>query len=168
LIGFGWPQAVVALVALQRVGELIHSNRNTRALLARGAIERGAVHYPALVVLHTAWLAALFVLAEPDAVPQWPWLALFAICQVLRVWVVRTLGPYWTTRIIILPGAAPVASGPYRFVRHPNYLIVAVEIPALSLGLGLPAVALAFGVANLLVLALRIAVEDRARATAEG
>lgn len=165
MIALGWPHVVVVAVAAQRVAELVRSNRNMRALLARGAIERGAGHYPALVVLHATWLVALFVLAEPDAVPEWPWLILFVVCQVLRVWVLRALGPYWTTRVIVLPGAAPIATGPYRYVRHPNYLIVAVEIPALSLALGLPGVALAFGVANAFVLAIRIAVEDRARAS---
>lgn len=165
MIALGWPHALVAAVAAQRLAELVHSNRNTRALLARGATEQGVGHYPALVVLHASWLVALFALAEPDAAPRWPWLALFVICQALRVWVLKALGPYWTTRIIVLPGAVPIASGPYRYVRHPNYLIVAIEIPALSLALGLPGVALAFGVANAVVLGIRIAVEDRARAT---
>lgn len=168
MIALGWPHAVVVAVAAQRLAELVYSNRNTRALLARGAIERGEGHYPALVLLHASWLLALFVLADPDAAPQWPWLILSVICQVLRLWVVKTLGPYWTTRIVVLPGAAPVASGPYRYMRHPNYLIVAVEIPALSLALGLPGVALAFGVANAAVLGIRIAVEDRERAILAG
>jgi methyltransferase len=166
LTGLGWPQIVVAAVALQRVAELVHSNRNTRALLARGAMESGSRHYPLLVVLHATWLIALFVFADPGKAPVWPWLAVFAVCQALRIWVLHELGPYWTTRIIVLPGAVPVATGPYRYLRHPNYLIVAIEIPALSLALGQPWLALIFGLANVLVLAIRIAAEDRARAVA--
>jgi methyltransferase len=165
LIGVGWPQWVVAAVALQRLAELAYATRNTRRLLARGAVERGRAHYPALVLLHSAWLVALFVFADPSTTPVWPWLVVFSICQALRVWVLATLGPYWTTRIIVLPGAVPVARGPYRYLRHPNYLIVAVEIPALSLGCGAPGLALLFGLANAVVLAIRISAENKARAS---
>lgn len=162
----GWAHALIVLVALQRLGEMLHDRRNTRALLARGAHEAGARHYPLMVLLHAAWLLVMFVLTAPNPVPQWPWLFLFALCQVLRVWVLITLGPYWTTRVIVLDQAPPVASGPYRYFRHPNYLIVAFEIPALPLGLGMPLVALVFGLLNLALLAYRIRVENDARRTA--
>jgi methyltransferase len=160
----GWPHLVVGLVALERIAELIHSRRNTTALLARGGRESGAEHYPLFVLLHAAWLAALAVFARPDASPDWFWLAVFVLLQAARLWVIATLGPYWTTRIVTVPGASPVRSGPYRFLRHPNYLIVAIEIPALSLALGEPAVALLFGALNLALLGYRIRVEDAARA----
>jgi methyltransferase len=159
----GWPHALIALVALQRLLELARARHNTRVLLARGGREAGARHYPLFMLLHGGWLAVMFALAAPDAVPDWPWLALFALCQGLRVWVIVTLGPWWTTRIITVDGAEPVAAGPYRFVRHPNYAIVAVEIVALPLGIGLPAIALVFGLLNVALLAWRIRIEDAAR-----
>jgi len=159
----GWAHAVVILVALQRLAELVYARRNTRALIARGGREAGRGHYPLFVALHGGWLIAMFVLTQPNPTPQWPWLAVFAICQALRAWVLVSLGVYWTTRIITLDGVPPVKSGPYRYLRHPNYLIVAIEIPTLPLGLGMLNVALVFGVLNLALLAYRIRVEDDAR-----
>jgi methyltransferase len=161
---FGWAHGLIGLVAIQRLSELIYSQRNTRALMARGGRETGAGHYPLVALLHGSWLVALFVLVAPSPVPQWPWLMLFALCQGLRLWVLATLGPYWTTRIITVAGARPIATGPYRYIRHPNYLIVAVEIPALPLGLDLPWVAAVFGVMNVRLLAYRINIENTARA----
>lgn len=162
-MSFGWAHLLIALVAVQRLAELAYARRNTRTLLARGGVETGAGHYPLFVVLQGGWLAAMFVLTEPDPSPQWALLAAFAILQGLRVWVIATLGPYWTTRIIVVPGAVPVAHGPYRWLRHPNYLIVALEVPILPLALGLPWVALVLGGLNAGLLFYRIRVEDRAR-----
>jgi methyltransferase len=159
----GWAHLLITFVALQRLVELVYARRNTQALLARGAIETGARHYPLMVLLHGGWLIALAVFTPPNPDPRWQWLAVFFVCQGLRAWVLTSLGPYWTTRVITLPGAAPVRAGPYRYIRHPNYLIVAIEIPALPLGLGLPWVALVFGLFNLALLAYRIHVEDGAR-----
>jgi methyltransferase len=159
----GWPHALIALVALQRLVELARARHNTRALLAQGGREAGAGHYPLFILLHGGWLAAMFALAAPDAAADWPWLALFALCQGLRVWVIVTLGPWWTTRVITLAAAQPVTGGPYRFARHPNYAIVAVEFVALPLGIGLPAIALVFGLLNVALLAWRIRIEDAAR-----
>lgn len=159
----GWAHILVVLVALQRLGELVYARRNTAALLARGAREVGAAHYPAMVLLHAGWIVALFVLTDPNPAPQWLWLAVFAACQALRLAVLVNLGPYWTTRIIVLDGAPAVRTGLYRYVRHPNYLIVAFEVPALPLGLGMPKTALVFGILNLVVLAWRIRAEDAAR-----
>ena len=118
---------ILALVTLQRLGELVLAQRNTRRLLAQGAIEVGANHYPLIVGLHGAWLAGLWVLAW-DRPVSLPWLAVFAVLQLLRVWVIATLGRRWTTRIIVLPGAPLVRRGPYRFLSHPNYVVVAAEI----------------------------------------
>jgi methyltransferase len=164
----GWAHALIALVALQRLAELVYARRNTQALLSRGAIETGADHYPLMVLLHGGWIVALAVFTEPNPDPRWVWLAVFSTCQGQRAWVLTSLGPYWTTRIITLPGAVAVRTGPYRFVRHPNYLIVALEIPSLPLGLGLPWVALVFGLLNLALLAYRIRIEDEARKALPG
>ncbi len=122
--------ALLAFVTLQRLGELVLANRNTRALRARGAIEVGAAHYPLIVALHAAWLAGLWLLAWNRPV-ELVWLAVFISLQLARVWVIASLGARWTTRIIVLPGEALVRRGPYRFVSHPNYLVVAGEIAAL-------------------------------------
>lgn len=154
--------AVIGLVALQRLIEVRYAERNTKALLARGAVEVGRSHYPLIVLLHAAWLAAI-VLALPRAPSiNWPWLGLFALLQAARVWVIASLGPYWTTRIITLKDAPLVRRGPYRFVRHPNYLVVAGEIAALPLAFGEVWVAFAFTLLNAGMLAWRIRQEETA------
>jgi len=127
-----------------------------------GGQEIGAAHYPLFVLLHSSWLVAMAVLSAPSPPVPWLLLGVFVALQAARVWVIATLGPYWTTRIITVPGAPLVARGPFRFVRHPNYLVVALEIPLVPLILGLEWVALVFGAANLTLLAYRIHVEDSA------
>ena len=154
---------ILALVTLQRLGELWLSNRNTRSLLARGAHEVAPGHYPLIVAVHGLWLAALWWLAPGRAV-NGLCLALFVLLQLARVWVIATLSDRWTTRIISLPGAPLVSSGPYRFVSHPNYLVVIGEIAALPLAFGLWEVALLFSLFNAAVLAIRIRQENRALA----
>ena len=153
--------AILGFVTLQRLAELVLSQRNTKRLLADGAQEHGAGHYPLLVALHTAWLAALWWWAPGRAVDL-PLLALFALLQLARVWVIATLGGRWTTRIIVKPGAPLVRSGPYRLLNHPNYWIVAVEIAVLPLVFGLIELALAFSALNLFILAVRIWAENAA------
>lgn len=155
---------VLALVALQRLVEIVYAERNTRALLARGAIEVGRAHYPLIVLLHAAWLASIVLFLPADATIQWSPLALFILLQLARVWVIATLGPYWTTRIITLEGAPLIRSGPYRFVRHPNYLVVAGEIAMLPLAFGEIAIAVIFSILNAGILAWRIWREDLALA----
>jgi methyltransferase len=155
---------ILALVALQRMIEIVYAERNTRALLARGAVEVGRNHYIFIVLLHAAWLASIVFLLPDDATIHWPWLGLFILLQLARVWVIGTLGPYWTTRIITLDAAPLVRKGPYRFVRHPNYLVVAGEIAALPMAFGEVWVAVVFTVLNAAVLAWRIREEDRALA----
>ena len=152
---------VLGLVTLQRLGELVLADRNTRALKQRGAIEIGAKHYPFIVGLHVLWLVGLWALAW-DRPIQFAWLAVFIVLQLLRVWVIASLGARWTTRIIVAPGASLVRRGPYRFVSHPNYLVVAGEIAALPLTFGLGAFALIFSLLNAAVLYVRIRVENRA------
>ena len=155
---------VLGLVAVQRLAELALANRNTAALKARGAVEVGAAHYPLVVGLHAAWLVAIAAfLPQPPSV-HWPLLGLFLCLQALRVWVLASLGPYWTTRIITLPGAPLVRRGPYRFLRHPNYLVVAAEIAVLPLVFGETAVAVAFSAVNAAVLFWRIRQEESALA----
>lgn len=160
----GLPQIVVLLVAAQRLGELAYARRNTKRLLAAGGVEHGAGHYPLIVALHGGWLVALFALVPPEAPADWRLLACYGLLQLGRLWVIASLGARWTTRVITLPGAPLVRRGPYRFLRHPNYLIVALEIPLLPLAFGAWQMALGFGLANLALLAHRIRVEDRALA----
>lgn len=155
------PVVILGLVTVQRMFELWLSNRNTRRLLALGAREYGRSHYPLIVGLHVVWLATLWWLARARAIDGF-WLAAFVLLQVARVWVIATLGERWTTRIIVLPDAPLVRAGPYRFVHHPNYIVVAGEIAALPLVFGLWRVALIFTLLNAAVLAIRIRAEDRA------
>lgn len=145
----------------QRLGELVLAQRNTRRLKAQGAYEVGAGHYPLIVSLHAAWLASLWWFGWDQAVSL-PWLAVFVVLQLLRVWVIATLGERWTTRIIILPGAPLVRGGPYRFLSHPNYAVVVAEIAVLPLAFNLAPVAVVFTALNALVLWVRIGVERRA------
>jgi methyltransferase len=153
--------ALLAFVTLQRLAELAWAKSNEARLRAAGAQETGAGHYPLIVALHAAWLAACWGLGWNHAV-QPAWLALFILLQLGRAWVLATLGRRWTTRVFSVPGETLVRRGPYRFVSHPNYLIVALEIPALPLALGLPLAAVIFGLANLGVLTWRIRVENGA------
>lgn len=153
--------AVLALVTLQRLAELALAHRNARRLLARGGVEVAPGHYPAIVVLHAAWLLGLWLLA-PSRVPDPVLLAVFGVLQVGRGWVLASLGSHWTTRIIVVPGAPQVRSGPYRFVRHPNYLIVTGEILVLPLAFGLVLFAAVFSCLNALVLWVRMQAEDAA------
>ncbi len=163
----GWLLLMVALVAAQRLAELALAGRNRRRLLARGAREYGAGHYPLFVVLHTCWLACWLTegLARGGApAALWPlWLGLFLAAQGIRYWCIVTLGPRWNTRILVLPGVPPVRRGPYRFLRHPNYLAVSAEIVCGPLIFGAWATALAAGVADAwLLLAVRIPAEEEA------
>jgi len=156
--------AVLGFVVLQRVVELGVAARNTARLREQGAVEIDARGYPWFVVLHGAWLASLFLLVPADVAPSWPLLAVFAALQLGRLWVIATLGRRWTTRIMVLPGAALVEGGPYRYLRHPNYAVVAGEIAVLPLAFGAIAIAIVFSTGNLALIARRIAIEDRALA----
>jgi methyltransferase len=154
---------ILALVTLQRLGELVLARHNTQKLLARGAVEIGAAHYPLIVAVHAAWLAALWVLGRHQEIDLLA-LAAFIVMQGLRVWFLVTLGSRWTTRILVLPGEPLIASGPYRYLAHPNYAVVVAEIALLPLALHLPLVALVFTVLNAAVLFIRLRSETRALA----
>ena len=157
--------AVLALVILQRLAELAWSARNTRRLLARGGREIGARHYPLFVLLHASWLAALVLTVPAETQPDWSLLGVFALLQLLRIWVVATLGPYWTTRIITLDDAPLVRRGPFRWLRHPNYAVVVAEIAVLPLAFGAWPVALVWSLLNAALLWHRIRVENAALQT---
>jgi methyltransferase len=152
---------VLTFVTAQRLGELVLANRNTKRLLAQGAVERGAEHYPLIVGLHAAWLIGLWILAW-DRPANLACLAVFVVLQLGRLWVLATLGPRWTTRIITVPGEPLVKRGPYRFLAHPNYAVVAGEMLVLPLVFGLWAFGLVFSVLNASVLFVRIRTEERA------
>jgi methyltransferase len=156
--------AVLGFVLLERAAELGVAATNTRHLRAQGAVEIDARGYPWFVMLHGAWLASLFLLVPRDAAPSWPFLAVFAALQLGRLWVIATLGRRWTTRIMVLPGAALIESGPYRYLRHPNYAVVTSEIAVLPLAFGAVAIALVFSAINLALILRRIAIEGRALA----
>ncbi|QOZ30425.1 isoprenylcysteine carboxyl methyltransferase family protein [Bradyrhizobium sp. CCBAU 53421] len=157
---------ILALVTLQRLGELALARHNTARLLARGAIEVGAGHYPLIVLVHAAWLTALWIWGGNQDV-NLAMLAAFLLLQGLRLWILAALGSRWTTRIIVLPGAPLVASGPYRYFPHPNYAVVVGEIALLPLALHLPVLALIFTALNLAVLAIRVRAESRALVVAD-
>ena len=150
---------LVIFIAVQRLAELILARHNAQRLLAAGGIEHGRAHYPVMVALHAAWLLGLWWLGRDKAVDP-ILLGVFVLLQAGRIWVIASLGRRWTTRVIVLPGAPLVATGPYRWIKHPNYLIVALEIAVVPLALGLPLFAAVFSVLNALVLYQRIRVEN--------
>ena len=154
---------ILGLVTLQRAGELVLSHSNTRRLRARGAVEVAGGHYPLMVAVHTAWLIALWGFGHDQPI-QIIALLFYLALQGLRFWVMRTLGPRWTTRIIVLPEAPLVSAGPYRLLSHPNYAVVIGEIAVLPLVLGLPGIAVIFTILNAGVLMIRIRAENRALA----
>ena len=152
---------ILGLVTLERLAELLLANRNTKRLLAEGAREHAAGHYPLIVALHLLWLASLWWLATSRPIYGF-WLALFVLIEVGRIWVLASLGRRWTTRIIVLPQAPLVRRGPYRWLNHPNYAVVVAEIAVLPLVFGLWRVALVFSALNAILLLVRIREENRA------
>ena len=154
---------LLGFVTAQRLAELVYARANEARLRASGAVEVGAAHYPMIVGLHAAWLIALWIAGRNQPL-QHGWTAFYLVLQLGRGWVLMTLGRRWSTRVFVTPGETLVARGPYRFVSHPNYVVVACEIFVLPLALNLPALSLVFGLANLLVLWWRIRVEGRALA----
>lgn len=153
---------LVGLTAALRLGELAWSARNTRRLKTRGAVEAGARHYPLFVVLHGGWLLAMLLLINP-ATPASPWLlGLYGLLQLARLWVIVSLSERWTTRVIVLPDEPLVRRGPYRWVRHPNYLVVVAEIAVAPLVFGAWELAVVFSGLNAALLSHRIRVENAA------
>jgi len=152
---------ILGLVTLERIAELWLARSNTQRLLAEGAREHAPGHYPPIVAVHAAWLASLWWLALARPIDGF-WLALFVLIEIGRIWVLVSLGKRWTTRIIVLPDAPLVRCGPYRFVNHPNYVVVVAEIAVLPLVFGFWEISLLFSVLNAVLLTLRIRAENRA------
>ena len=154
---------ILSLVTLQRLVELSIAHRNTKRLMARGGIEMGSNHYPFIVALHSLWLLGLWylVIFQAPAVSM-PWIFAYLVLEAARGWVIAALGSRWTTRIIVVPGESLVGEGPYKYFRHPNYMVVAGEIFILPMAFGLWWYAVIFGVLNLAVLWWRVRAEDEA------
>lgn len=156
----------VGAVALQRLFELRYSRRNERRLRARGAVERGRGHYPAMVAVHVLWLVSTLgegLLRGPEPPAWWPVpLVAFLLVQPLRYWAISSLGENWNVRVLVVPGGKLVRTGPYRLFPHPNYVVVAVEVLTLPLIFGAWFTALVFSVLNAAFLYARIRTENRA------
>ena len=162
-----WYTLLVLAVAAERVAELVVARRNAAWTLARFGVEHGRGHYPVMVVLHTGLLACCLlepVLAHRPFLPAlgWPMLTLVLLAQALRWWCITTLGRYWNTRVIVVPGTRLIDAGPYRFLRHPNYVAVVVEIAALPLVHSAWLTAAVFTAANAVLLTVRIRCENAA------
>jgi methyltransferase len=154
---------LLAFVTLQRIGEAIYGERNRRRMLAEGEVESGEEHWPYLFALHASWLVGLWVIAPGR--PLVPiFVVLYVLLAVLRIWVMASLGPRWTTHIVVQPGLPRIKAGPYRFLHHPNYIVVVGELAILPLAFGLPWYALFFTVWNAAMLSIRIRAENRALA----
>ena len=158
---WGPAQWIIVAVMLQRLLELILAKRNTARLMSEGGIEIGRKHYLPIVMLHVAWLIGLFLRTPSDVVINLWLIGLFVLLQVGRIWVITSLGRYWTTRIITLPNAPLVTCGPYRWLRHPNYVIVALELVVLPLAFSDWLIALFFSIANVALMYFRIPAENR-------
>lgn len=164
-----WFTLLVAAVAVERLVELVVSARHLRWARERGGVESGAGHFPFMAAVHTLLLVSCVVevhLADRPFIPWlgWPMLAVVAGTQSLRWWCVRTLGPQWNTRIVVVPGLPLVARGPYRLLRHPNYVAVVLEVAALPLVHTAWLTAIVFSALDALVLSIRIPAEQRALA----
>ncbi|CAL9338672.1 isoprenylcysteine carboxyl methyltransferase family protein [Streptomyces werraensis] len=162
-----WYTLLVLAVAVERLAELVVARRNAVWTRARDGVEHGRGHYPVMVVLHTGLLAGCLLeplLADRPFLPAlgWPALTLTLLAQALRWWCITTLGPYWNTRVIVVPGARLVGAGPYRFLRHPNYVAVVVEGAALPLVHSAWITATVFTLADAVLLTVRIRCENAA------
>ena len=158
----------LGLVALQRLIELAYAHRNTTRLRRLGAVEADAGAYLLFVLLHTGWLMSLAIFVPAETPLDWPLIGLFALLQVGRIWVIVSLGSFWTTRIVTLPDAPLVQAGPYRYFRHPNYLLVVAEIAVLPLAFGAVAIAATFSALNLMLIARRVRIEEQVLAPRRG
>ena len=159
---FGYPQIAALLILVQRGLEELYSARNTKRLIAEGAHEVGREYYPVVAITHLGWIAAIFMLIPASAQIIWPLLVLYLMLQVVRYWVISSLGRYWTHRIITLEDAPVVRRGPYRWLRHPNYMVTIAETFLLPLVFAGVAVAVIFGCVWNTILYYKILLEDGA------
>ena len=150
----------LAFIIFQRLAELVLAKRNTQRLIQKGAVEIGAGHYPAMVIMHTVWVVALVWFGAGNPVSLF-WLVLFAILQMFRIWILTSLGSRWTTRIIVLDEPL-VIKGPYRYFKHPNYILVVAEIFVAPMVLGVLWLAVVFSILNAVMLYVRIGAEENA------
>jgi methyltransferase len=157
-----WTNIIIlSLVTLQRLMELSIAHRNTKRLLARGGFEVASGHYLLIVALHAIWLAGLWYLALQLEI-SWPWIFAYLVLEAARGWIIAALGQRWTTRIIVVPGETLVDEGPYKYFRHPNYMVVAGEIFILPMAFGLWWYAILFAALNAALLYWRIKSEEEA------
>jgi methyltransferase len=163
----GWSSVLLGFLTAQRLAELWWAKRNERRLFGAGGIEYGKSHLPLMIAVHAAWLAGLWMLGRDRPVDP-IFLVTFVFLQIARLWVLITLGPRWSIRVIVIPGEKLVARGPYLLLRHPNYAVVVGEIAVVPLAVGLPVFALVFSILNAAVLAIRIRAENAALASTVG
>lgn len=159
-----WPPFIIGLVIVERAAELLWSRRNTEALRRRGAMEAGRRSFAPMVAVHAAWLGAMALALPARAGVDWFWIAVLAALQPARLWAMASLGSHWTTRIMVLPDEPLVRTGPYRFLRHPSYLVAGIEIAVAPLALREPWVAAGFFILNIVVMGQRIRQEEAALA----
>lgn len=154
----------ISFVILLRLAELYIAARNERRLRQEGAVEYGSAHYPVMVCLHAFFFVSLlaeYYLSGPYSYHT-AIIALYLLLVLLKAWVISSLGRFWNTRILRIPGAPLIAKGPYRFVKHPNYIIVIAEIIVIPMAFGLYRTAIVFSLLNAAMLYVRIGVENRA------
>jgi methyltransferase len=164
LVNWSWLHLLIPLLIVQRIWELRIARRNTSTLLAEGGVERGAEHYPYIVALHVIWFAAMIleiVILSRQINPFWyALLAIVLVAQWLRIWAIRSLGKYWTTRVIMLPNHPRVTTGPYRYLRHPNYVAVIIELFVFPIIFSSYLTAITASLINAWLLRKRIQAED--------
>lgn len=157
---------ILSIVILQRLLELVIAKRNEKNMRAKGAYEVGASHYPLMILLHVSFFASLLIEVFFYKLTPSPlfflFLVMFLSVQGLRIWCLTSLGSFWNTKIIILPGATVVSKGPYKYLRHPNYLVVSIEITLLPLMFQAYFTAICFTILNAIMLSIRIPTEERA------
>lgn len=157
---------MLAIVIIQRLVELFIAKRNEKWMRSQGAFEVGATHYPIMVAMHSTFFLSMLlevIVLDRSFSPLWfPLLVGFLLAQIGRIWCLRSLGKFWNTKIIILPGADVVQKGPYRFIRHPNYVIVSIELLILPLIFNAYFTAILFSILNAWMLSVRIPAEEKA------
>ena len=155
---------ILAFVIIQRLVELVIAKKNEKSMRAKGAYEVGSSHYKYMILLHASFFVSFLVevvFFKSVFTPYYGLLAVFLLLQLLRVWCLISLGTFWNTKIIILPGANVVVKGPYKFIRHPNYLVVCLEIAVLPLMFQAYVTAITFTILNLIMLSVRIPIEEK-------